>query len=273
MALLRLMVCCIALLPGAVAAAPTIVLQTTVGEAALYCTDPAFPNDCNQPPNDSVQIAPGEDVAVAYSVENTGDVALATHTLVDSALGTLLNNFPFTLSPGAAVFLTQRFTAPLIPGTYPRGATWTASGGGMASSNDAYSFTVTTPELMLDVTIAPASLVCGDPDDINTCALPTSDTTNFQAGVKLVVGFQVSNVGTTAFESHDLIDDGFGTLLSDFPFSLAPGAGAFLLQFETPALPFQRGARWSAITGGGFEADSDDIYGALSTGIFSDSFE
>ena len=36
-----------------------------------------------------------------YTVENTGDVALTTHDLVDSAAGVLLNNFTFALEPAA----------------------------------------------------------------------------------------------------------------------------------------------------------------------------
>ncbi len=71
---------------------PSITMTKTVG------TDPAA---CAT--TDNITVAEGTDVYYCYTVTNTGDVALPLHDLVDDQLGTLLDDFPFDLAPGATV--------------------------------------------------------------------------------------------------------------------------------------------------------------------------
>lgn len=54
----------------------------------------------------SIDIVAGDEVEICYNVTNTGDVALTSHDLTDSVLGGILNDFPYTLMPGASAFLT-----------------------------------------------------------------------------------------------------------------------------------------------------------------------
>jgi hypothetical protein len=254
-------------------AAPALELTTTVGLADNFCVDPMDPDNCSQPPSESIQIAPGEEAVIAYSVLNIGDTVLGSHTLVDSELGTILSGFPFSLQPASTAYVTQRVAAPLTPGTYPRAATWTAGSGGPASDSDAYSIVVVTPELMLDVTIGLAADVCSDPQDAGTCSAPTTDTVLFQPGQALAIAYRVSNVGPTAFEMHDLVDDELGIILNDFPFTLMPANNVFVVQLETPAAPYQRSANWSGVTAGGYTATSSDIYAVQLPIVFQDGFE
>lgn len=99
---------------------PAIRMDKTVGLNTLACATTA-----------SVDALPGTKVTYCYQVTNTGGVALSRHTLVDSQLGTLLNDFPYFLAPGASAFLTQTavITAPVI-----NTASWTAYNPGPVDS-------------------------------------------------------------------------------------------------------------------------------------------
>lgn len=119
----------------------TIELTKTVG------TDPAI---CA--PTDVITVTAGTDVTYCYEVTNTGIVTLTQHDLVDSELGTLLDDFPFSLSPGASVFLTQ--TANLTTTTVNT-AIWTAVNPSDFAF-DADSATVNVP--LPAIAVNPASL-------------------------------------------------------------------------------------------------------------------
>jgi hypothetical protein len=89
-----------------------ISLAKTVGTNPSVCADTS-----------EIDVAEGTAVTYCYEITNTGDVVLSLHELEDSALGVILDGFPFTLMPGASVFITQ--TA-VITQTTTNSATWTA---------------------------------------------------------------------------------------------------------------------------------------------------
>jgi hypothetical protein len=91
---------------------PEITLTKTVGTDSAVCAT-----------TDVITVTAGTEVTYCYEVENIGDVTLNVHDLVDSELGTILNDFAFTLAPSATVFLTQ--TTTLLTATVNT-ATWTA---------------------------------------------------------------------------------------------------------------------------------------------------
>lgn len=68
----------------------------------------------------SIALPAGSDVFPCYMIENTGNAPLSRHDLVDSRLGTLLSDFPFTLIPGASAFLN-------LVASSPAGGSWTAT--------------------------------------------------------------------------------------------------------------------------------------------------
>ncbi|HWT15275.1 MAG TPA: hypothetical protein VN581_05780 [Patescibacteria group bacterium] len=257
-------------------AAAQIQLETTIGKPSIYCTDPGNPDNCALPPSGQniLQVEPGEEVLVGFSVRNTGDIALTSHSLVDSDLGFLLNNFPYTLPPGASAFLTQRFAAPLAIGLDTRSATWTgtAAGGVAAADADVYGIDVLAPQFTLEATVAPATSVCSNPADISTCTLPIANTIAFVPGQKVVVGYEVRNTGTYTLPTHTLVDSAIGTVLNHLPYALLPGAGAFLVQFDTPAAPATRSATWTVTTTHGVDASRVATY-TISNLLFVDGFE
>ena len=93
--------------------APAIVLTKTVGTTPGVCAA-----------TDEITVPAGTEVYYCYQVENTGDVAFNFHDLEDSELGVILDNFPYTLSPGA--FSPQVIVPETINITTTNCATWTA---------------------------------------------------------------------------------------------------------------------------------------------------
>lgn len=257
---------------GAVAA-PGVDLQTTIGKAADFCTDAGNPQNCMLPPSDTADIFPGEDIAVGYEITNTGDVALDRHTLVDSAFGTILNDFPYVLMPASSAFIVQRQPSPVDPGTHTRSATWTASTTVVSAADfDVYGFNVLDPMLSLDVRVSPASAVCSDTNDINTCGMAVADSIAWIPGQRVVVTYEITNTGEVPFTGHSLEDEGLGVLLTNLPYNLAPSASAFLSQFDDPVAPVQRQATWTGTTEDGVARQAVDTY-AIADAVFANGFE
>lgn len=87
------------------------------------------PNSCG--PNGQITLPPGGGtVYYCYYVENTGDVTLTMHTVIDDKLGTLLGpGFPVNLTPGAIGYFTIEVN---ITQTTANSATWRAFNPGPA---------------------------------------------------------------------------------------------------------------------------------------------
>ncbi len=94
-------------------ATPAISLNKTVGTTPGVCAV-----------GDTVTVTAGTEVYYCYQVENTGDVAFNFHDLVDDQLGTILNDFPYVLAPGA---FSPQVIVPATPmATVTNVGTWTA---------------------------------------------------------------------------------------------------------------------------------------------------
>lgn len=92
----------------------SVALTKTVGLSPSTC---AATNNITVPPG-------GVDVTYCFTVENTGNITLSTHSLVDNQLGVILNNFPYSLLPGATAYVTATAN---ITETTVNTATWTAT--------------------------------------------------------------------------------------------------------------------------------------------------
>jgi len=101
-----------------------IELQKTVGVEPGVCAS-----------TDSIEVPSGGfDVYYCYTVRNTGLNSLTTHDLVDSELGTIFTDLPYTLTSGATYSHIQQAT---IHATVVNTGTWTASdGAGNITSDD-----------------------------------------------------------------------------------------------------------------------------------------
>lgn len=113
--------------------APAISLVKTVGTDAAACAATS-----------AITVPAGTTVYYCYTVTNTGDVALTTHDLVDSELGTIFNGLAYNLTPGSSVnTVAAGLTIPAVMNaTTTNVATWTASTPGVAEATAEASATV-----------------------------------------------------------------------------------------------------------------------------------
>jgi hypothetical protein len=206
---------------------PSLRLEKTAG------TDPG---SCGT--SDSLPVNYSATVTYCYQIRNTGNVTLTRHTLVDNRLGTLLSDYSFTLAPGASAFLTH---SALLTATTINTATWTASNPGPTNVVSATSYATVTvlPPLSLEKTVGLEPSVCATTDAV-TVTLPAMVT----------YCYKITNTGTLTFTRHTLVDNRLGTVLSDFPFTLAPGASAFLTQSALISETTTNLATWTAYNPG-----------------------
>ena len=212
----------------AMIAASSITLTKTVG------TDPAI---CAL--TDEITVPAGSDVTYCYTVENTGDVPLGFHDLDDSELGAILSAFPYTLSPGASAFLTTTTT---INATTVNTATWTAYNAGptdVVTATDVATVTIAVPSIVLVKTVGTDPEICALTDEITVLA-----------GSDVTYCYTVENTGEVPLGFHDLDDSELGSILSAFPYTLSPGASAFLTQTATISATTVNTATWTAYNAG-----------------------
>jgi hypothetical protein len=218
------------LLPMMAAAQPGLDFVKTVG------TDPSVCATTSQ-----IMFPPGGGTAVyCYEATNTGNVTFTVHDLVDDQLGALLTSFPYTLAPGASAFLTQ---SAVITATTTNVATWIATA---ANLTPAVVVTATDSALVTVQPLAPALvLVKTVGTDPSVCAT-TNQVTFPPGGGTAVYCYEVTNTGNVTFTVHDLVDDQLGALLTSFPYTLAPGASAFLTQAAVITTTTTNDATWTA---------------------------
>lgn len=109
----------------------SITMTKTVGTDATSCAA-----------GSSITVPYGSTVYYCYSVENTGNITLTTHTVVDDVLGTVLGpDAAYALAPGATFSFTS--THATVTETVTAGALWTASVAGSSVATATGSTTVT----------------------------------------------------------------------------------------------------------------------------------
>jgi hypothetical protein len=203
-------------------------LNKTVGLDSSICAD-----------TDEIDVAEGTAVTYCFEITNSTPITLTLHDLVDNHLGTILDGFAFSLTPGASVFLTQ--TA-VITQTTVNTATWTAYN---SSPQDVFESVDTATVNVVPPSIALAKTVGTDPSD---CA--ETHEIDVAEGTVVTYCFEVTNTGLTTLTLHDLEDSHLGTILDGFPFSLTPGASVFLTQTAVIAETTTNTAIWTAYNPG-----------------------
>jgi hypothetical protein len=212
--------------------AASIIVTKTVG------TNPAI---CAATKTITLPVGGGS-AYYCYTVRNTGNVTLTRHTLVDNRLGTILSNFPYSLAPGASAFLTQ---SAVITTTTINSTTWTASNPGpidVASDSDTATVNATpfAQSIIVTKTVGTDSAVCATTKTITLTA----------SGGAVYYCYMVRNTGNLTLTQHTLVDNRLGILLSSFPYSLVPGASAFLMQSAVITATTTNSATWTAFNAG-----------------------
>ena len=183
---------------------PSITLVKTVGTTVGVCS-----------PDTAITVAAGTTVYYCYTVTNTGSVTFTTHDLSDDQLGTLLTGFAYSLAPGASTNFISSGT--VVNETTTNVGTWTAHDATGAPTTASASATVTVeagaPAITLTKTVGTVPGVCAATDAISV-----------PAGTEVYYCYQAENTGDVTFEVHSLADNVLGQVLSNLPYTLAPGA-------------------------------------------------
>lgn len=111
----------------------------------------------------------------------------------------------------------------------------------------------------IEFVVAPSASISLDKTvglDPGACALTNEVTV--AAGATVVYCYTVTNTGATTFDTHTLVDDHLGTLLSNFPYNLTPGASAFITEATTINATTVNSATWTASVPGGPSAEASD---------------
>jgi hypothetical protein len=204
--------------------APEIELVKTVGLNSSECAEET-----------EIVVLPGTPVTYCFAITNSGNFTLGMHDLIDDHLGVILDGLPFTLMPGASVFLTQ--TA-VIENDTTNTAIWTAYNPGPTdevTATASASVWMPTPEVELVKTVGLSSSECAKESEI--VVLP---------GTPVTYCFEITNTGTAELGLHDLIDDHLGVILDGLPYTLMPGASVFLTQTAVIETDTTNTATWTA---------------------------
>jgi hypothetical protein len=137
----------------------SIVFNKTVGTNPSTCAATT-----------SIMVLTGTEVTYCYEVTNTGNLTMTLHTLEDDQLGTLLNNFSYSLAPNASTFVTQTAT---ITQDVTNNATWTAFNAGpsdVVSATASASVNVVAPAITMVKTVGTDPHACAATGSIQVLA-------------------------------------------------------------------------------------------------------
>jgi hypothetical protein len=230
-----------AITPTTLVTATDVATVTTLApSASLALTKTVGTNPAVCATTDAITLTGGGSVTYCYMVENTGNITLTVHDLVDTHLGTLLNGFGYTLGPGASAFLTA---TTVVTGTTVNGAVWMASDALTATLTVTATDNATATVLPAQASIILTKTVGTDP---TACASTGTITVTNQSQADVFYCYQVLNTGNITLTVHDLVDSELGVLLSGFPYALAPGASTFLTQAATLSETTVNTATWTA---------------------------
>jgi hypothetical protein len=122
----------------------------------------------------------------------------------------------------------------------------TSTAGGRFGPNLLFAAPAPDVDLLMTVGTDGRSYGCGASTAI---ALP--------AGADVFPCYTIANVGNAPLTRHDLVDSRSGPILADFPYTLLPGASAFLTQDTNSPAGGAWTSSWTAYNPGPFEQVSD----------------
>lgn len=222
---------------------PAITLDKTVGTDVMSCAT-----------TDQITLPPGGgEVTYCYEVTNTGDVTLNLHDLDDSELGNILTGLSYALAPGASAFITETTT---INVTTVNTATWTAYNAGpvdVVTASDVATVTVeaaANPAITLNKTVGTVPAVCAATNQISV-----------PYGTSVYYCYQVQNTGNVTMTMHSLVDDQLGTLATNLPYVLPPGAfSPQIIVPDTAVIAVTNTATWTAASSVGYTVDTNAAF-------------
>lgn len=205
-----------------------VVLPPFIPNPAVVLTKTVSADLCASQ-GEVLTVTAGAVVNYCITVQNTGNVTLTTHTLVDPMLD-VNTTFPLTLTPGMVVGpLPFTYTASMA-GTFTNTATFTATDGVNTASASDSAVLVVEPAFVPAPSIAFTKTV-----SVDGCATQ-ANTLTVTVGTAVRYCFTWTNTGNVTFTNHVLTDTALGPNQL-FTLLLAPGEtfGPFEIAY-TPAL-------------------------------------
>jgi hypothetical protein len=194
----------------------------------------------------TLQAYTGENVRWCYRITNNTDVPLTRHTLQSSQFGTIISNFPFTLQPGANAFITRM--AP-VGDSLVETATWRAYTPDTPDDYSDAAIGTLTVRSGIELAVTASMDPLAPPPGYDECGTQSAIPANPGRTVRWC--YTVSNVSSIPRSRHSLVTTQNGALLDDFPFTLVPGASAFLTSTQVMgASAINEAATWTAFRPG-----------------------
>lgn len=233
----------------------------------MSCLPTGQPNISVDPPSLSQSQGPNQMTDLSFNIENLGDATLnwsitedengsaapeggcSTDDIAWASVSPTAGSTP----PTSTVPVTVTFNSFVVgPGTY--------TGTLCIGSNDPDSSQVYLP-LELEVVGPSITLDKTVGTDEGVCA--TTDSIAVGPGTDVTYCYEVTNTGGVTFDRHDLVDSELGNILTFFPYTLEPGASAFLTATTNITVTTVNTATWTAyeeplLAGGQFSAFASD---------------
>lgn len=220
----------------------------TEGAAILFVKTVGTDSDiCFEDEVAELIIEPQTVVTYCYIVRNTGTVTLTQHTVVDEQLGTLVTNYPYTLTPygtenDAAYIPAQR----MITTTTMSSATWAAkTGQTVVSASDKTN--VIVPTIALTTTVIADSLTCGKEKSLRVLR-----------STPVLYCYTLKNTGPVTFTMHTLVNSTFGTEVEGLVYPLPPGHTMTLSHIEKAIASSMSVITWTATTSNDVQIKASD---------------
>lgn len=192
------------------------------------------------PATRAITVSTGTPVIYCITMRNTGALAVDTHDLVDSHLGTLLAAVSQTVAPGATLVVTTSVAATTSVTNLAEWTSWIA-GGPSTVATDTSTATVTVltaqpqPSIVLTKTVG-----------LNPHACATTKTLTVVQGTQVIFCYRIRNTGVQPLQHHSLEDAALGPLLDSITRTVPPGATTFVTTAATANLTSTAVATWTA---------------------------
>lgn len=187
--------------------------------------------------SNAIVVPPYTDLVFCYGIRNSGSIPLSIHTVTDDRLGVVKQGLNQTVAPGATLVVTKSAT---VVQTHKHMGSWYASNGVLTTTSNAFANVEVTPiSLALFLTVGS--------DGTETCAPTSSLTVPYNA--KVTYCYTIRNISGITLTQHNLVDTRFGQILTDLPYSLAPGTSAFITTTVPATRTMVNTATWTATDG------------------------
>jgi hypothetical protein len=186
---------------------------------------------------DVITVTQGTAVYYCYEVANQSATQLVRHTVIDSAVGVVLNDLNRPLAPGERfnTISAGYVVSDTADTTASNVVTWTAYTVGGLAPRATDATTVRVPSIAVEKTVGTQANGCAAESDITVVS-----------GSEVYYCYRAHNTGGVIFRLHTVVDSAQGLLLDNESFPLAPGTSVFFTTTQRITAPVTSEVTWTA---------------------------